>query len=83
MCLSPVAPSPVAIDDSRHAIAFADAAARAERRAQALEAEAAVENLALEETLRELSARAQMALDVAVDAQQRAASSVVGQWPVV
>ena len=37
-----------------------------------------MENLALENLLKELSQQAQMALDVAVDAQQRAASAVVG-----
>ena len=38
-----------------------------------------MENLALETLLRELSQQAQMALDVAVDAQQRAAAAVVGR----
>ncbi|XP_043196760.1 MICOS complex subunit MIC60-like [Amphibalanus amphitrite] len=55
-----------------------DAARAAEERARALEADHAVENLALENLLKELSQQAQMALDVAVDAQQRAASAVVG-----
>ena len=56
-----------------------EAARAAEERARALEADHAVENLALENLLKELSQQAQMALDVAVDAQQRAASAVVGE----
>ena len=60
-----------------------EAARAAEERARALEADHAVENLALENLLKELSQQAQMALDVAVDAQQRAASAVVGEAEVL
>ncbi|XP_037077945.1 MICOS complex subunit Mic60-like [Pollicipes pollicipes] len=76
--IRPKKPAPVseskkqkAEDNASKSDAKVDEASRAAERARSVETDHAVENLALEQLLKELSQQAQMALDVAVDAQQR------------